>query len=278
MASTAPIGVFDSGLGGISVAHEIRRAMPHERVLYFGDSANAPYGTKTPEQVRELSFAVKQGVKAVVIACNTATSAAVNELRDTYEIPIIGMEPALKVACDRGHGERQRVIVAATPLTLRERKFAALMDRFKADHTIHPEPCPDLVSIVESGRLDDHDLVMRTLHGYFDHYDLDSIDAVVLGCTHFVFYRGYFRELLPDSAAIIDGNEGTVRHLHVVLESLGKLAPEDAVGGVELANSDVVLESLGKLAPEDAVGGVELANSDPSPRVAALARDLLQRP
>ena len=246
MTSTAPIGVFDSGLGGISVAHEIRRAMPHERVLYFGDSANAPYGTKTPEQVRELSLAivehfVKQGVKAVVIACNTATSAAVNELRDTYEIPIIGMEPALKVACDRGHGERQRVIVAATPLTLRERKFAALMDRFKADHTIYPEPCPDLVSIVESGRLNDHDLVMRTLH-------------VVLGCTHFVFYRGYFRELLPDSAAIIDGNEGTVRHLHVVLESLGKLAPEDAVGGVELANSD------------------------PSPRVAALARDLLQRP
>ena len=92
--------------------------------------------------MRELSFAivehfVKQGVKAVVIACNTATSAAVNELRDTYEIPIIGMEPALKVACDRGHGERQRVIVAATPLTLRERKFAALMGPVQADHTIH---------------------------------------------------------------------------------------------------------------------------------------------
>lgn len=86
--------------------------------------------------------------------------------------------------------------------------------------------------------MDDHDLVMRTLHGYFDHYDLDSIDAVVLGCTHFVFFRDYFRELLPDSAAIIDGNEGTVRHLHVVLESLGKLAPEDAAGGVELSNSD----------------------------------------
>lgn len=92
--------------------------------------------------MRDLSFDivehfVKQGVKAVVIACNTATSAAANELRETYDIPIIGMEPALKVACDRGHGRRQRVIVAATPLTLRERKFAALMDRFKADHTIH---------------------------------------------------------------------------------------------------------------------------------------------
>ena len=106
MTSTAPIGVFDSGLGGISVAREIRRDMPNERVLYFGDSANAPYGTKSPEQVRKLSDAivkrfVEQGVKAVVIACNTATSAAANELRDKYDIPIIGMEPALKVACDR---------------------------------------------------------------------------------------------------------------------------------------------------------------------------------
>ena len=227
MASTAPIGVFDSGLGGISVAREIRRDMPNEHVLYFGDSANAPYGTKSPEQVRELSDVivkrfVEQGVKAVVIAC----------------IPIIGMEPALKVACDRGHGKRQRVIVAATPLTLRERKFAVLMDRFKADHTIFPEPCPGLVEIVEHGQLDDHDVVMRTLHQYFDQYDLSTIDSVVLGCTHFVFYRDYFRELLPDTAAIIDGNEGTVRHLGVVLESLGKLAPEDAEGGIDLANSD----------------------------------------
>lgn len=256
MASTAPIGVFDSGLGGISVVRELVRDMPHEQVLYFGDSANAPYGTKTPEQVRDLSFAiverfVRQGVKAVVIACNTATSASVNELRDTYDIPIIGMEPALKVACDRGHGHRQRVIVAATPLTLREHKFAALMDRFTADHTIFPEPCPGLVSIVENGNLHNHDLVMETLHSYFDRYDLTSIDSVVLGCTHFVFYRDYFRELLPDSAAIIDGNEGTVRHLGVVLESLGALAPENATGGVTLANSD------------------------PSPRIDALAHELL---
>lgn len=257
MVSSAPIGVFDSGLGGISVARRIRRDMPHERVLYFGDSANAPYGTKTPEQVRELSFAiverfVREGAKAIVIACNTATSASVEVLREAYDIPIIGMEPALKVACDRGHGVRQRVIVAATPLTLRERKFAALMGRFKADHTIFPEPCPGLVDIVESGRLGDHGLVMDTLHRYFDRYDLSSIDAVVLGCTHFVFYRDYFRELLPPTAAIIDGNEGTVRHLGVVLESLGTLAPESQTGSVELSNSD------------------------PSERIAALARQLLE--
>ena len=254
MTSTAPIGVFDSGLGGISVVRQIVQDMPHERVLYFGDSANAPYGTKTPQEVRRLSFDImerfmSQGVKAVVIACNTATSAAVNALRDHYDIPIIGMEPALKVACDRGDTAAgdgtaparhmpQHVIVAATPLTLREHKFAALMDRFKANNMISPQPCPDLVEIVESGRLCDHDLVMRTLHRYFDGYDLPSIDSVVLGCTHFVFYRNYFRELLPSTPAIIDGNRGTVRHLGMVLESLGKLAPEEMDGGVEIANSD----------------------------------------
>ena len=254
MTSTAPIGVFDSGLGGISVVRQIVQDMPHERVLYFGDSANAPYGTKTPQEVRRLSFDImerfmSQGVKAVVIACNTATSAAVNALRDHYDIPIIGMEPALKVTCDRGGTAAgdgpaparhmpQHVIVAATPLTLREHKFAALMDRFKANNLISPQPCPDLVEIVESGRLCDHDLVMRTLHRYFDGYDLPSIDSVVLGCTHFVFYRDYFRELLPSTTAIIDGNRGTVRHLGMVLESLGKLAPEEMDGGVEIANSD----------------------------------------
>ena len=254
MTSTAPIGVFDSGLGGISVVRQIVQDMPHERVLYFGDSANAPYGTKTPQEVRRLSFDImerfmSQGVKAVVIACNTATSAAVNALRDHYDIPIIGMEPALKVACDRGDTAAgdgtaparhmpQHVIVAATPLTLREHKFAALMDRFKANNMISPQPCPDLVEIVESGRLCDHDLVMRTLHRYFDGYDLPSIDSVVLGCTHFVFDRDYCRELLPSTTAIIDGNRGTVRHLGMVLESLGKLAPEEMDGGVEIANSD----------------------------------------
>ncbi|PLS25844.1 glutamate racemase [Bifidobacterium imperatoris] len=264
MSSSAPIGVFDSGLGGVSVARQIAKDMPAEHVLYFGDSANAPYGTKTPEQVKALSFAiverfVHQGVKAVVIACNTATSAAVNDLREHYDIPIIGMEPALKVACDRGdvpsdpHHIPQRVIVAATPLTLREQKFANLMQRFDSDNEIYKEPCPDLVEIVESGQLGNHQLVMDTLHRYFDQYDLNRIDSVVLGCTHFVFYRDYFRELLPERAAIIDGNEGTVRHLGVVLESLGKLAPEDARGSVDLANSD------------------------PSERIAALAHELLNR-
>jgi glutamate racemase len=149
MVSRAAIGVFDSGLGGISVVRQLRRDLPNEHVLYFGDSANAPYGRKTPEQVRELSFDivdrfVRQGVKAVVIACNTATSAAVDALREAYDIPIIGMEPALKPACDRGHGTAQRIIVAATPLTLHEPKFKRLMTRFlgSAHHFFAALPRP----------------------------------------------------------------------------------------------------------------------------------------
>ncbi|KFI45655.1 glutamate racemase [Bifidobacterium bohemicum] len=243
MTSNAPIGVFDSGLGGISVVREIRRQMPNESIIYFGDSANAPYGTKPTEEVRTLTQNVaehlaSQGIKALVAACNTASSAADTYLHQTYDFPIVEMEPALKVACDRGHGKPQRVIVAATELTLNERKFSALMQRFSSKHTVYRQPCPDLVEIVENDQLENHDLVMATLHRYFDEYDLASIDAVVLGCTHFVFYRDYFRELLPGHVAIVDGNAGTVRQLHHLLEINDTLADAEAQGGAKLENSD----------------------------------------
>ena len=243
MTSCAPIGVFDSGLGGISVVRQLHAAMPNERIIYFGDSANAPYGVKSPQEVRNLSFKIvehfaKLSVKAIVIACNTATSAAVDDLRNHYNMPIIGMEPALKLACDLGGGKPQRVIVAATSLTLKERKFADLMNRFTQNHKIFPQPCPDLVEIVENGDLGNKNIVMSALHKYFDSYDLNSIDSVVLGCTHFVFYRDYFREFLPDCVKIVDGNAGTIHHLKSVLESSGELADANNNGSVLLTNSD----------------------------------------
>ena len=243
MASSAAIGVFDSGLGGISVARQLHAALPHERIIYFGDSANAPYGIKTPEEVKKLSFAIVErfvslNVKAIVIACNTATSAAVNDLRANYSIPIIGMEPALKLACDLGKGESQRVIVAATELTLREHKFADLLQRFSKNHTIFSQACPDLVRIVEDGNLNNRNIVFAALHKYFDEYDLDSIDSVVLGCTHFVFYRDYFREFLPARTNIVDGNEGTINHLRKILEERSQLADNSQEGSITLTNSN----------------------------------------
>lgn len=243
MSSYAPIGVFDSGLGGLSVVRQIRHDLPHERILYVADSKRAPYGVRSKEEIIQFSIEiadslVAQGVKAIVIACNTATAAAVNILRERYSIPIIGMEPALKVAVDRGAGTRQHIVVAATPLTLREHKFAQLLERFNDDHTIAKQPCPDLVTLVESGQLYNHDLVMQTLHRYFDQYDYASLDSIVLGCTHFVFFKPYFEELVESHTAILDGNKGTVRHLAVVLESLGKLADESQQGSVHITNSD----------------------------------------
>ena len=152
MEHSQPIGIFDSGLGGISVLRELHTLLPKEHFLYFGDSAYAPYGIKDKASITERCITicddlVARGAKAIVVACNTATSACVGVLRERYDLPIVGMEPALKVACEQG--DHQRIIVMATPLTLREEKFARLMERFQDAHTIYRQPCPRLVEIVE---------------------------------------------------------------------------------------------------------------------------------
>ena len=147
-----PIGVLDSGLGGISVLRELVRLMPEEDYLYFGDSKNAPYGTKTAEEVLRLtrntvSFLLEQGAKAIVVACNTATSVAIRELRQEYpSIPMIGIEPALKPAVEaKAHST---VLVMATPMTLKKEKFSDLMHRYESDAKIIKVPCPGLVELI----------------------------------------------------------------------------------------------------------------------------------
>lgn len=242
MTNNAPLGIFDSGMGGISVVNQIHRDMPHEDILFYGDSAHAPYGTKSVEEVQDLSFKVadfliEHGAKALVIACNTATSAAADAMRAHYDIPIIGMEPALKLACDLGAGKPQHVIVTATPLTLHQTKFARLMERFSAQHTIEKQPCPKLVDIVESGHINDEELVDNTLREYLASYDLNTVDSIVLGCTHFTFYRDYFRKLVPNHIAIVDGNEGTSHHLRDVLAQKDQLASRKTHGSISIFNS-----------------------------------------
>lgn len=242
MTSNAPIGIFDSGLGGISVAKEIHALLPHENIIFYGDSAHAPYGVRSTEDVQKLSMNVantliEQGAKAIVIACNTATSAAAELMRSSYSIPIIGMEPALKLACDLGAGQPQHVIVTATELTLREKKFATLMERFAQTHTIEKQPCPELVDIIENGYFEDADRVNATLHHYLDAYPLDSVNSIVLGCTHFTYYHDYFRALVPQHVRIVDGNEGTARHVRDVLAERDELASNNNEGTIILLNS-----------------------------------------
>lgn len=239
MELVQPIGIFDSGLGGISVLKEMRSLMPQEHFLYFGDSAYAPYGVKdkgtiTKRCIEICDAFVKQHVKAIVVACNTATSACVQVLRERYDLPIIGMEPALKVACELG--EHQHIIVMATPLTLKEEKFAKLMRRFQDDHIIERQPCPRLVEIVEQDELDHRDVVIAQLQEYLYPYDLSTINSIVLGCTHFVFYRSYFEELLPKHIHVIDGNHGTALHLQDILRQQGRLYIEGE-GSVQITNS-----------------------------------------
>ena len=207
------IAVFDSGVGGISVLRQLHRELPNERYLYFGDSANAPYGTRPTEEIRALTLAAAEklmarGVKALVVACNTATSAAITALRQAYpDTIVIGIEPALKPACDRFPGGT--VGVMATPATLREQKFAALLERFSDRCRVVKLPAAGLVELVEQGigtGPESEALLRPLLEGW-----AGKLDAVVLGCTHYPFAADTISRLLGPKTVLLDGGAGTAR-------------------------------------------------------------------
>lgn len=249
------IGVFDSGLGGISVLRELRALLPAENFIYFGDSLYAPYGEASRKVITDRCIAIcefflTRGVKAIVVACNTATSACIHTLRLRYPgIPIIGMEPALKVATKKG--EHQNILVLATSFTLKEKKFASLMTQYEEEHVIYQQPCPRLVEIIEQHEWTNHTMVMQTIQAYLQTYRLEDLHSIVLGCTHFVFFRPYFKELLPPTIDIVDGNNGTARNLRNQLESQGLLQPSTGQGTIQLYNSikedDSVMECAKEL-------------------------------
>ena len=229
-----PIGIFDSGIGGISTLGEMRRLLPFEKFIYYGDMGNAPYGTKTREEVigcvgRVVDLLLREKIKALVIACNTATSAAAALLRQELDIPVIGMEPALKPAHEiRKNG---KILVMATPLTLREEKFSRLMDRY--GEGAEKVPCPGLMELVEAG---DEKGARRYMEDLLGRYNLENVDAIVLGCTHYVFLKDMIREMIPEHIALTDGNAGTARQLKRVLAEHG-LLKEEGEGSVELLTS-----------------------------------------
>lgn len=232
------IAVFDSGVGGISVLRHLRRLMPKERYLYFGDSANAPYGSRTTEEVRALTLAAVEtltteySIKALVIACNTATAAAVKDVREKYpDLIVIGIEPALKVAAD--HFPGGRVGVMATEVTLREEKFDTLLHRFNENCTITKIPAPGLVELVEAGKVEAPEtdaLLRRILTPY-----IGKLDAVVLGCTHYPFVTKAISRVLGKEVVLLEGGGGTARETRRRLEMAGLLS--DGEGEVLIVNS-----------------------------------------
>ena len=215
-----PIGVFDSGLGGVSVLKELLTYLPNESFIYYADNLNAPYGTKKLWQVQDFALTVSEflinekQVKAVVVACNTATSAAIKLLRSSFSVPIIGMEPALKPAITAANGKG--ILVMATPMTLRESKFQELMQRYGTGSQIITLPCPGLVELIESGHIEGRELDIY-LKNLFADIDRSEIQTVVLGCTHYIFIREQIARFFPGDTRIVDGNLGTAKQLARVL-------------------------------------------------------------
>ena len=231
-----PIAVFDSGVGGISVLRELIKQMPGERYLYFGDSANAPYGGKTTQQVKELTFAaakmlMARGIKALVVACNTATAAAIAPLREIYpDAIIIGIEPALKLAAEAFPGGT--IGVMATQVTLREEKFSQQAERF-ADTTLIRIPAPGLVELIEQGKQDDAE-TQAFLENLLAPY-VGKLDALVLGCTHYPFVSRQIAGILGPKTRLLDGGEGTARQTRRCLVNAGLL--REGEGCVHMENS-----------------------------------------
>ncbi len=219
------IAVFDSGIGGLSVLYEAHRALPQEQFIFFADEDNVPYGTQAPEAVQQhvaeaFDFLVQQDVKAIVVACNTATSVAVPAMRERYDLPIIGMEPAAKLALDEDG--THRVLVVATPITVHGKKMQLLIDKVDKDHLVDRLALPRLVEFAERQEFDSP-AVRDYLAGELAPYDLAQYSALVLGCTHFNYFKPAFRHLLPGTMHFVDGNAGTVRELRRQLAARGQL-------------------------------------------------------
>lgn len=232
------VGVFDSGVGGISVLRQLAATLPAENFVYFGDSANAPYGEKTRDQVARMSRDIvdrllDEGAKAIVIACNTATSVAAASLRADYaHVPIIGVEPALKPATEQPGVKR--ILVMATPITLRLDKYQLLAEKWGSGHEVIDAPCPGLAARIEKGDLKSPDIyeLLEDLVGSY----AGAVDAVVLGCTHYPFIASQIREVVGD-VPLFDGAYGTALQLQRKLAERGLTTKSSGRGTVEFLSS-----------------------------------------
>lgn len=235
-----PIGFFDSGVGGLSVMKEAIQVMPNENYIYFGDSKNAPYGVKSVEEVRDLTFKaveflLNKGVKGIAIACNTATSAAVADLRKVYpDLPLVGIEPALKPAVELN--KDGNILIMATSMTLKEEKFNRLMSRYKDRASIIPVPCPGLVEFIEAGKLDGKE-VEEYLFEKVNTYNGGKIASIVLGCTHYPFIKDTLVKIIGKDITIIDGGLGTAKELRRRLREKNLLTESKENGTIEIINS-----------------------------------------
>jgi glutamate racemase len=224
--SSQAIGVMDSGVGGISVLKHIHALLPHEHLMYVADSLYAPYGNKTAEEITArcmivADYLIAQNVKALVVACNTATAAAIDELRETFNIPIIGMEPAVKPAAE---ASRNGIIgVLATVGTLKSAQFAALLEAYGRDVKVITQACVGLVECIERGELNTP-ATKALIRQYTAPLLAEGADTIVLGCTHYPFVKDAIREIVGEEISLIDTGAAVAKQLKRQLEEKGLLS------------------------------------------------------
>ena len=263
MPRSAPVGVFDSGIGGLTVAHEVIRQLPHESVLYFGDTARVPYGPKSPDTVRRYSreiaeFLRGEGVKSIVIACNTATAHALSALRDEFDMPIIGVvEPGARAAVAVTTGGRIGVI--GTVGTIKSGAYERAIRAINPDVFITARACPLFVALVEEGWTD-HDATRLIAREYLAPLVAADIDTLVLGCTHYPLLKPLLRDVLGPDVRLIDSAEETAAETARTLAASNLAAASDADPRYRFVASDDPLQflQLGQRFLGDAIEGVEI--------------------
>jgi glutamate racemase len=247
-----PIGIFDSGVGGISVLKHIHVLLPHEDLIYLADSKYAPYGNKTAQEITQRCLILsddllQKNVKAIVVACNTATAAAIDQLRDTFDIPIIGMEPAVKPAAE---ASKNGVIgVLATVGTLKSAQFAALLESYGRNVKVVTQGCVGLVECIERGELDAPE-TKALIRQYTAPLLAEGADTIVLGCTQYPFVKQVIQEIVGDKITLIDTGVAVAKQLKRQLEEKSSLSTSQQKGNVsfwtnsELENAEQVIEKL----------------------------------
>ncbi len=237
---SAHIGIFDSGVGGLSVLRAIRAQMPEESVIYFGDQGHIPYGSRPMEQIRNFSkaitkFLLEQDAKIIVVACNTASAAALKYLRETFpDVPFVGMEPAVKPAAE--HTQTGKVGVLATPATFQGALYASVVERFANGVELLQNTCPGLVQQIEQGNLDGEE-THQILNGALLPMLEKNIDTVVLGCTHYPFVIPLIQQIVGENVRVIDPAPSVAKQVQRVLEAKGLKSKSDTQGEVKLYTS-----------------------------------------
>lgn len=229
-----PIGIFDSGIGGLTVLHAIQEALPSERFLYFGDTAHMPYGPRSLAEVREFSVAISRALigkdcKLVVIACNTASAAALARVREVFpSVPFVGMEPAVKPAVE--HTRTGTVGVIATVATFQSELYASIVERFAKEVEVLHQPCPGLVKQIEAGEFDTPK-TEAMLRGWLEPMLERNIDALVLGCTHYPIVRPLIERIVGSEVRVIDPAPAIARQVKRLLDEGGRMAHPGSSGG-----------------------------------------------